>query len=90
MKKMEKTTNIALALLVALSLVGCQHIQTARNPMPITLTPSNHQKLAISNTQNTHIHHPIILTPTNLPTKNKSDAKKSLSRTEFYLLESWF
>lgn len=79
--------QLSLLTLSVLILSGCQHIQLAKNPMPITLTPNPNQLTA--HTPPVHAHQPIILTPTNSPTKNKPNQHKP-TRTKFYLLENWF
>lgn len=80
----------ACPFLLAGCMVGCQHIQVARSPIPVTLTPNAAQKAALASNHSTRSHDPIILSPTNQPIKNKSDAKKTPNTTEFFLLESWF
>lgn len=82
-----RLNQLSLLTLSVLILSGCQHIQLAKNPMPITLTPNPNQLTA--HTPPVHAHQPIILTPTNSPTKNKPNQHKP-TRTKFYLLENWF
>lgn len=77
--------KLSVLMTIAVMASGCQHIQLAKNPIPITLTPNPDQVIA-----HTHqAHQPIILTPTNSPIKNKPNQQKP-TRTKFYLLENWF
>lgn len=81
---------LTLTLTGIVTLSGCQHIQVARSPLPITLTPNAAQKAALNANTPTKTDSPIILTPTNSPIKNKSATKKVTDSQGFYLLESWF
>lgn len=77
-----------MGIMVLLS--GCQHIQLARSPLPITLTPNVAQTALLNVNATTQKGDPIILTPTNSAIKNKSATKKVADSQGFYLLESWF
>lgn len=79
--------KLSVLMTIAVMASGCQHIQLAKNPIPITLTPNPNQLMV--HTPPVHTHQPIILTPTNSPIKNKPNKHKP-TRTKFYLLENWF
>lgn len=81
--------RVLLAALLMAALAGCQHIQVTRSPIPVTLKPNAAQQAMLASTQ-VMADEPLMLNPTHSLTKNKSDAKKHTSLTEFYLLESWF
>lgn len=87
-KTNRRSIKLCTASLIILS--GCQHIQIAKNPLPISLTPSATQKALLSVSLPTQKDAPIILTPPNSAIKNKSATKKVADLNGFYLLESWF
>lgn len=69
--------KIPALMALMLILVGCQHIQTARSPIPVTLHPNAAQQA--SDVQ------PVLDAPIN-QTKPSAD----VGGTGFYLLENWF
>lgn len=64
-------------MVLMLTLVGCQHIQTARSPIPVTLHPNAAQQASDAQLM---LDAPI----------NQTKPSADVGGTGLYLLENWF